>query len=29
LFLDHVSVRAKQASNIVSNGPFESGTSGW
>ncbi|HYP75861.1 MAG TPA: endo-1,4-beta-xylanase [Polyangiaceae bacterium] len=29
LFLDHVSVRAKQASNIVSNGTFESGTSGW
>jgi endo-1,4-beta-xylanase len=28
-FLDHVSVRAKQASNIVSNGTFESGTSGW
>ena len=29
LFLDHVSVRAKQATNIVSNGTFESGTSGW
>jgi GH35 family endo-1,4-beta-xylanase len=29
LYLDHVSVRAKQASNIVSNGTFESGTSGW
>jgi hypothetical protein len=29
LYLDHVSVRAKQASNIVSNGTFESGISGW
>ena len=29
LYLDHVSVRAKVASNIVSNGTFESGTSGW
>jgi len=29
MFLDHVSVRAKQASNIVANGTFESGTSGW
>jgi GH35 family endo-1,4-beta-xylanase len=31
LYLDHVSVRAKQAqaANIVSNGTFESGTSGW
>ncbi len=29
LYLDHVSVRAQQASNIVSNGTFESGTSGW
>jgi len=29
LYLDHVSVRAKTASNIVSNGTFESGTSGW
>jgi endo-1,4-beta-xylanase len=29
LYLDHVSLRAKQASNIVSNGTFESGTSGW
>lgn len=29
LFLDHVSVRAKQASNIVTNGTFESGTNGW
>jgi endo-1,4-beta-xylanase len=29
LFLDHVSVRAKQAANIVSNGTFESGTNGW
>jgi len=29
LYLDHVSVRAKQASNIVANGTFESGTSGW
>ena len=29
MYLDHVSVRAKQASNIVSNGTFESGISGW
>jgi len=29
LYLDHVSVRAKLASNIVSNGTFESGTAGW
>jgi endo-1,4-beta-xylanase len=29
LYLDHVSLRAKLASNIVANGTFESGTSGW
>jgi len=29
LYLDHVSLRAKQASNVVANGTFESGTSGW
>jgi GH35 family endo-1,4-beta-xylanase len=29
MYLDHVSLRAKQASNIVANGTFESGISGW
>ena len=29
LYLDHVSVRAQNTSNIVSNGSFESGTNGW
>jgi len=29
MYLDHVSLRAKTASNIVANGTFESGISGW
>ncbi|HMA93833.1 MAG TPA: endo-1,4-beta-xylanase, partial [Polyangiaceae bacterium] len=29
LYVDHVSVRAQSTTNIVSNGTFESGTSGW
>jgi len=29
LYLDHVSVRAVTTTNIVTNGTFESGTSGW
>lgn len=29
LYLDHVSVRAQAAANLLSNGTFESGTTGW
>ncbi|HET9957012.1 MAG TPA: endo-1,4-beta-xylanase, partial [Polyangiaceae bacterium] len=29
MYLDHVSVRAQQVANIVTNGTFESGISGW
>ncbi len=29
LYMDHVSARQKTSSNIISNGTFESGTSGW
>jgi GH35 family endo-1,4-beta-xylanase len=29
LFVDHVSIRQQTSSNIVPNGTFESGTSGW
>jgi hypothetical protein len=29
LYVDHVSVRAQTTANILSNGTFESGTSGW
>lgn len=29
LYLDHVSARAVSSANLVSNGTFESGTSGW
>lgn len=29
LYIDHVSVRAAAAANIVQNGSFESGTAGW
>jgi GH35 family endo-1,4-beta-xylanase len=29
LYMDHVSVRQKTSSNIIPNGTFESGTSGW
>lgn len=29
IYLDHVSLRAEQAANLVANGTFESGTAGW
>jgi len=29
LYIDHVSVRQQTSSNIIANGTFESGTSGW
>ncbi|HET9957086.1 MAG TPA: endo-1,4-beta-xylanase [Polyangiaceae bacterium] len=29
LFLDHVSVRAQQSSNLIENGGFEAGIAGW
>jgi hypothetical protein len=29
LYIDHVSIRPQQSPNIVANGTFESGTSGW